>query len=713
MPLFAATVALSALLLFLVQPIIAKQILPWFGGTAGVWAVCMVFFQSTLLAGYAYAHGMARTLRGTPAFRVHATLLALSLLVLPIVPPDSLKPRGDAEAAPAILLVLAVTIGLPYLLLSSTGPLVQWWIAHRYPARSVYRLFALSNLGSLAGLIAFPFVVEPLLSTRQQALYWSIGYLVFAAACGWCAWQCRTGQVSGGGTAPGAPAAPAGGAEDAGPLPGNAASWLALSALGVILLLSTTNQLLQNVASAPFLWIVPLAVYLLSFIVVFDAPGGGGERGWYGPHWGIPAALLAALIMAAGLSTNGGVLDLSLAVPLYAAGLFFTCVFCHGELAARRPPSSQLTRFYLMLSLGGAAGGVFVALVAPRVFDSLYELPLALLGVGIAAFLAVLRRPAITRAWSLALLLSATLASAAIAWADWNYLEFLHHDLIVMQRNFYGTLRVREVDDNGTRLRRLLHGVILHGEQPLDGPQRREPGSYYSRSSGVGLAIAQVQARKASVHLGVIGLGVGTLAAYGRAGDRVRFYEIDRDVLALAKERFGYLGDTPARVEVVLGDARLSLERELAQGVPQGFDVLAVDAFASDSIPVHLLTREAIAVYRRHLAPGGIIAVHISNRFLDLQPVLANIAAADGLSARLINDDITDANSNASSSEWVLIAQDAGALDAGPILERGETLRTDSAVGIWTDETSNLMRVLKTSPWLALQRLVASWRETK
>ncbi len=700
MPLFAATIALSALLLFLVQPIIAKQILPWFGGSAGVWSVCMVFFQSTLLAGYAYAHLLARRLGQQQQFRLHASLLAASLLLLPIIPNPVLKPTGGQDAAGAILLVLLASIGLPYFLLSSTGPLLQTWIARRYPGRSVYRMFALSNLGSLLGLVAFPFVVEPLLDTRQQALAWSVGYAFFVAACGALAWSCRGSGDAGARQAPSPAVEPAGA--------GAASGWLALSALGVILLLATTNQLQQNIASVPFLWVVPLALYLLSFVIVFEGRAG---RGWYSPRWGIPAALLAALLMAGALSTSSGVLDVSLAVPLYSLGLLVCCIFCHGELAARKPAPTELTRFYLMISVGGALGGCFVGLVAPRIFASLYELPLALAFIGIAALLAALLRKDLPPHWSQALAALCIAAVAAIGWADWRYLAMLDRDLIVMQRNFYGTLRVREIDDNGIPLRRLLHGVILHGEQPVSGPRQNEPGSYYSGTSGVGLSIRQAQERKSAVRMGVIGLGVGTLASYGRRGDSVRFYELDRDVVELANSRFTFLRATPARVEVALGDARLSLERELAQGMPQQFDVLAVDAFSSDSIPVHLLTCEAIELYEHHLAPGGIIAVHISNRFLDLQPVLGNIAAATGLAMRLVDDEIDEDDDRASSSDWVLIARDPHDLADGSIGQRGHALRGQEDVGVWTDGYSNLLRVMKTSPLRAVRRLLGSWGE--
>jgi len=705
---YAATIALSAVLLFLVQPIIAKQILPWFGGSAGVWSVCMVFFQSTLLAGYAYAHFSSRRLPARLQFRVHVLLLGASLLLLPIIPSVSFKPVGGQDAATSILLVLLVTIGLPYFLLSSTGPLLQAWIAHRFPARSVYRMFALSNLGSLLGLVAFPFVIEPVLGANAQAWCWSLLYLLFVAGCAWAAYQNRNAEPSAQANASTADAGPPAVAPTGAVPAGSAGIWLGLSGLGVILLLGATNQLLQNVASVPFLWVVPLALYLLSFALVFEGRAG---RGWYDPRWGVPAALLVAILMAAGLSANNGVLDVNLAVPLYCAGLFLACLFCHGELAARKPPSADLTRFYLMISIGGAMGGIFVGLIAPRIFASLYELPLALFFVAVAAFFAVWQRPGLGPRWSAALALASLGAAGAVGWADWHYARFLDRDLIVMERNFYGTLRVREIDDGPVRLRRLLHGVILHGEQQTSGPEQNQPGSYYSHTSGVGLAIARAQQEKAAVRLGVIGLGVGTLASYGRMHDSVRFYELDRDVVQLANSRFTYLRSSPARVEVALGDARISLERELALGQPQQFDVLAVDAFSSDSIPVHLLTREAILFYRRHMAPGGLIALHISNRFLDLQPVLANIAADLALGSCLVDDAIADSASNASSSEWVLIAADPQSLRAGAIGERCTPLHEKPGVGVWTDGYNNLRDVMKTSPAQAIARLIESWRE--
>ena len=730
MPLYASSIALSALLLFLVQPIIAKQILPWFGGGAGVWTTCMVFFQTLLLAGYGYAHWLANRLSPRQQWAVHTALLAASLLCLPIVAADRFRPAGGQDAAAAILLLLAATIGLPYFLLASTGPLLQSWLVRRRPAHSVYRLFALSNAGSLAGLVAYPLLIEPHSGSHAQALGWSAGYAAFALACSsvaWLAWRrpiTLTPLLLPPANANGSSRAeersssplPLAGEGPAQPCVAGPArrsrgvrvvglsaplAWLGLSALGVVILLGATAHISQNVASVPFLWLAPLILYLLSFVLAFEGRAG---RGWYSPGWGIPAALAGATLMAVGLSASSGVLNVWLSVPLYCAGVLVTCLFCHGELAARRPAASDLTRFYLMISLGGALGGVFAGLIAPRVFHSVYEFPLALFAACAAALVAAWTRPQFGRwrPWMCAL---AAIASLATAYWDFSFVRFLRSDVILMQRNFYGTLRVRQVGQGALQVRRLLHGVILHGEQFTRAADRMEPGSYYARSSGVGLAIEAAQRRRSTVRLGVIGLGTGTLSAYGRPGDTVRFYEIDPDVVAIARGEFTYLTSTPATVQIALGDARLSLQRELDRGQAPGFDVLAVDAFSSDAIPVHLLTREAIRMYTRCMADGGIIAVHISNRFLDLKPVLANLAADLGLNAQLVRDDPDEDTSRASSSDWVLIATPLDAFKQAPFADRVEALTPDPQVGLWTDQFNDLLGILKSGPARAFRSL--------
>ncbi|HZA95657.1 MAG TPA: fused MFS/spermidine synthase [Burkholderiaceae bacterium] len=689
MPLFASTILLSAFLLFLVQPIIAKQILPWFGGTSAVWTTCLVFFQVVLLAGYTYSHLTTRYLSPKQQARLHIALLVVSLLFLPIMPSEALKPAAGADAALRIVVLLFATIGLPYFLLSSTGPLLQKWVAPRFPEKSVYRLFALSNFGSLIGLLAFPFAIEPFSTSRAQSIVWSVAYAVFAVACAASAWKASQSVA-----AKGADPTPVA-ADPEGPAPrlGDYALWLAFAALGSVLLLATTSHITQNIASVPFLWVLPLSLYLLTFVVAFEGRQG---RGWYQRAWFLFPTLLLLVAMAAGLEANRGVLDVSLAVPLYTIGMMMAAFFCNGELALSKPVPRYLTHFYLTISLGGALGGMLVGLVAPRVFPTYFELPVALvLLASLAVFVA--RKTS----W---LVGPAIVAVFATAWFGSEYIGFLRDDVVYMHRNFYGTLRVKEQGQGDHQVRRLLHGVILHGEQPTISASRLEPGTYYARTSGVGRAIEAKQSQ-GPVRLGFVGLGVGTLSAYGRAGDVVRFYELDPDVLALAKTQFSYLSSSPAAIEFVIGDARLSMERELLSGARQAYDVLAIDAFSSDSIPVHLITSEATALFFQHLKPDGILAYHISNRFLDLKPVLANIAQANNLSVRLITDSPDD-GSTSSITDWVLLARSPAAFDHERLAEVAEEIEPNPQFSLWTDQFNNLIDVLKSNPINELRRLI-------
>ena len=687
MPLFASTILLSAFLLFLVQPIIAKQILPWFGGTSAVWTTCLVFFQVVLLAGYTYSHLATRYLSPKQQARLHIALLVVSLLFLPIIPSEALKPAAGADAALRIVLLLVATIGLPYFLLSSTGPLLQKWVAPRFPEKTVYRLFALSNFGSLIGLLVFPFAIEPFTTSHAQSIVWSAAYALFAVACAVSAWKASVGVAD-------AVAVPIA-AEPQSPAPtlGDYALWLAFAALGSVLLLATTSHITQNIASVPFLWVLPLSLYLLTFVVAFEGRQG---RGWYQRAWFLFPTLLLLVTMAAGLSANRGVLDVSLAVPLYTVGMMMAAFFCNGELALSKPVPRYLTQFYLTISLGGALGGMLVGLVAPRIFPTYFELPVALvLLASLAVFVARKTR------W---LIGPAVVATLATAWFGSEYIGFLRDEVVYMHRNFYGTLRVKEQGEGDKQVRRLLHGVILHGEQPTISANRLEPGTYYARTSGVGRAIEAKQS-EGPVRLGFVGLGVGTLSAYGRAGDVVRFYELDPDVLALAKNQFSYLNSSPAAIEFVIGDARLSMERELLSSSLQNYDVLAIDAFSSDSIPVHLITSEATALFFKHLKPDGILAFHISNRFLDLKPVLANIAQANGFEARLVTDSPGD-DSPASITDWVLLARSSTAFVHERLAEVVETIEPNNHFSLWTDQFNNLIDVLKSNPINELRRLI-------
>jgi SAM-dependent methyltransferase len=696
MPLFISTVGLSAFLLFLVQPLIAKQILPWFGGSAAVWTTCMVFFQLVLLAGYFYADWVVRRLTPRRQALLHGALLALSLLLLPITPSAAFKPDTADHPVGQILLLLAATIGLPYLMLSTTGPLVQAWFARHYAGTprlvSVWRLYAWSNVASMAALLLYPPVIEPLASARTQSLAWSAGYAVFAllaAASGWLAARRPAGAADT--TAAPADAAPA----SAPPGIATQAGWLALAALGSVLLLAVTTHITQNVASVPFLWVLPLALYLLSFILTFDG------RGWYWPRVYPTLVALMATAMMAGLvwrptrswtPADGwaqvfevGLMHLKLAVPLYAGGLFVLCMFMHGELVARRPAPAHLTRFYLMVSLGGATGGLLVGIVAPLVFNAYWELPAALL-LSIAAVALLGRR------WVRVVGLVALLLSAGIGW---RHVAQVQDGALEIARDFYGTLRIqrRAAGDDPQALHRMVHGVIAHGEQYRD-ERRREPTAYYGPSSGVARALVMLREQaEGPQRVGLIGLGVGTLATYGRNGDTYRFYELAPLVLKMAQRHFSYLRDSAATVQTELGDARLVLERE----PPQRFDLLAVDAFSSDSIPVHLITREAMDVYRRHLRDGGVVAIHVSNRYLALAPVVAAAAAEAGLRAWLVEDVPSD-DTGLYESDWVLVtANDAllATLARQAIGKAADAQRNGRPVRAWTDDFNNLFEVLR------------------
>lgn len=663
---YAATIFLSSFLLFLVQPLIARLILPWFGGSAAVWTTCMLFFQLLLLGGYAYAHGLGK-LAGRKQPIVHIVLLVAAAATLPIMPAEHWKPTGDEQPVLRILLLLGATVGLPYFLLASTSPLIQAWFSRARPAENPYRLFALSNLASLIALLGYPFIVEPYLTAREQVSVWSWLFVGFALLCAFVAW--RTPQAA---------PAHATGQGEALRTP-DFVRWLALSATGSVMLLAVTNHLTQNVASVPLLWLVPLTLYLATFIIAFEG------KGWYQPRLLWPLVLISLVAMAWLVVDIDYHYHLALQLGVFLPGLFIACLFCHGELYRSRPAPRYLTTFYLVVSAGGALGGVLVAVVAPLVFSGYFEL-----GAGLAAVavLAVLRFDGLGRIAYLASLL-VLLGVGACA----TYDGFRHQrDVSVAKRSFYGVLRVKEYGIPGqeSHLRRLVHGTIMHGEQYMSDATRRQPTTYYQPSSGIGAAIESKQDHP--VKVGVIGLGTGTIAAYGRPGDTYRFYDIDAHVIEVAKSQFTFLGDSPAKVEVALGDARLTLERE----APQGFDILAVDAFSSDAIPVHLITREALETYLRHMKPDGIVAFHVSNRFLSLVPVVARIASEIKVHATLVSDDPDDDDERRSRSDWVLVSRDEKALSAPPIVAAGGVPAEDRPQWrTWTDDYSNLIQILK------------------
>jgi hypothetical protein len=671
MALYAATIFLSAFLLFLVQPVIAKQILPWFGGAAAVWAICLVFFQTVLLVGYAYADWTTRTLRPRTQALLHVGLLAVSLVLLPIIPDAHWKPGPADSSAPAIaiLSLLGVTIGLQYFLLSTTSPLVQVWFWRRFHHSVPYRLFALSNFASLLALLSYPIAMEPMLTLVQQSISWSVAYGAFAVLCAAAALSTlkhsrasdARAAVSEQSTAP--------------PTIAPRASWVALSAMGSCILLAVTNHLTQNIASIPFLWVVPLSIYLITFILCFDHP-----------RWYVRSVFLAAVaVMLPVMAWFSDSLNLWKAAPLYAFGLFICCMVCHGELYGMRPAPRYLTTFYLMIALGGAVGSLLVGVAAPSLLNGYYELGITL----VAAALLFAWQTRGARWWLSAA--AVVVCVATLAFTMQNVRDY-RADARVMMRNFYGVVRTRDFADP-VAFRAMYHGGINHGGQLLDSAYRRYPTTYFSRTSGYGRVFASLPSAPRKV--GVIGLGAGALAAYERDGDFFRFYEIDPQVATIATTEFTFLRDAPGQSDIVLGDGRLSLDRE----PPQNYDVLAIDAFSGDSIPMHLITREAMALYVRHIKPDGVIVFQATNRFVDIAPVVERLASAFGFAAMLVSDDpYSDDNPQEywhAHTDQIIVTRNKALLAAEPIRSAAQPLATRDDLRVWTDDYYNLLQVLK------------------
>ncbi|MCY1078368.1 spermidine synthase [Archangium lansingense] len=711
---YAFTLFTSAFLLFGVQPLVGRYALPWFGGTPAVWTTCMLFFQGALLAGYAYAHASATRLSPRRQVQLHLGLLVVAVGVLgaralltgsPVAPGPEWRSTGsEALLTGRLLAMLAVTLGLPFFVLSTTAPLLQSWFSRARPGLSPYRLYALSNAGSLLALLGYPFLIEPTLTRSAQGWAWGMGFLLFTAGCAACAWDVWKRA---------APSAlerepeqsPEQAAEAQRPGSWHSLAWLGLSACASVLLLATTNQLSRDVAAGPFLWVLPLGLYLLTFILAFEreslyrrtvwvplliiSVGGVLRARFEGPHWPLSFQLL-----------------------VYGGALLAGCMVCHGELYRLRPVPRHLSAFYLQVSAGGVLGGVFVGLVAPHIFDTYGEYPLALAACCLVALVPLLSSPAnegvLQRLGRLArvFLLAAGVVGVGIPMLD------IRREVRVTARNFYGVVQVLEqgVGDPEMHLFALKHGTTTHGFQLAEPSRRHRPTAYFTPDSGLGLAIAeQRRLREAeglspALRIGVLGLGVGTSTALAKASDAVRFYEINPAVIALAQGEggyFSYLRDTPARVvEVVQGDARISLEQELERGEAQGFDVLALDVFSSDAIPMHLLTREAMALYRTHLAPRGVLALHISSSHLDLQPVTLAHARELGMHATLV---LTRSQGDTLRSAWMILSPDAN-------FSRGDSFtRTASRVHrfeatdgpppiLWTDEHHSVLPVLRREP---------------
>lgn len=634
----------------------------------------MLVFQLLLFGGYAYAHLISKYLRPKQQALLHTALLICAIATLPIAPSVDWKPTGSDEPVSRIMLLLSACIGLPYFLLSSTSPLVQSWFSRTHSGQSPYRLYSLSNIGSLLALLSYPFIFEPALSTGEQSQLWSLAFIGFTLLCTCSGWymfrQSRLVDTVATIKQPEVQLVV--------PTWPTRAIWFALSATASILLLATTNQVCLDVAVIPFLWVLPLALYLITFILCFDS------QRWYRRR---VYTTLAALLLAGELFlvTQGSDVSILLQIGIYFGAMFSCCMVCHGELAAMKPDPRFLTNYFLTSSAGGAAGGLFVGLIAPQLFVNYNELHFGIISF-MLLFLVIrlrednVRLPVPTR-------LQLPLAGAVLALVLVGLSQVGRHQAGVeaVARNFYGVLKVHVIAEKAGEIRQLAHGRIAHGSQFCAPEKRSVPTAYYAPNTGIGLLLSRYQTNS-SRHIGIVGLGVGTLAAYGNPDDRIRMYEINPDVIRLAEKHFTFLSDCPSQCEMVQGDARLSLEFE----PDQQFDVLVIDAFSGDAIPVHLLTREAVEVYLRHLKPDGVLACHISNLHFNLKPVIAGLGNEFDLKSCFVGN-VADVQSAGLPAEWALLSRSPEFLNC---IDRG-AIKPPARFITWTDNRSNLLEVLQ------------------
>jgi hypothetical protein len=768
---YAAAIFLSAFLLFQVQPLISKFILPWFGGSPAVWTTCLLFFQTVLFAGYSYACFIDQRFTARQQALAHVALIVAAIALGSILPSDDWQPDAKSNPLDRILVILTVSVGLPYFVLSATGPLLQAWFARSFPDRPPYRLFALSNLGSLLALASYPLVFERQFNLPRQANIWYAAFIVYGVLCSYAAWRTARGRVSPRREMGSTPPFNLASENEPRPHLRQRLLWLLWPACGAVVLMATTNHISTDIAVTPLLWIVPLALYLVTFIIAFDRPH------WYGPA--LIAVLTLVAIYAAAFVHRNGVGPIKLAdfgtigrilpsaregeapaeppplnlriAPLQFlaanfAAMFFICLTCHGELARHRPPARYLTSYYLMIAAGGALGGIFVTLIAPRLFATYAEWQLSQLAASIFAIGLLLRAlvnaamrddESTSLAWRPILIAPIVFLLAAVMLLDLaEFLPQSNRGIQMRTRNFFGTLAVRRRSPENplSHCFVLQHGAIAHGAQFTHESRRREPIMYFGRTSGVGLAIEHYRARRgglahfaqsaeqnvpvplsvgeqkfSGMRLGVVGLGVGTLAAYADHGDEVTFYEINPAVIDIAKNTrwFTYLSDARARgaqCHIIVGDGRLSLRQKLpfsspplggegsGEGGKHRFHLLALDAFSGDSVPVHLLTVEAFAIYLgRIVADSGAIAVNISNRYVDLEPVLHAIADHYNLKWLRIHNR-SDAARGIYSADWIILTRNESLI--ADLLPHSRPAKPKPAV-LWTDDYSNLIDVLK------------------
>ncbi len=669
--LYGSTIFLGAFLLFAVEPMAAKQLLPALGGSSAVWITCLVFFQTALLLGYLYAHWLSRRVPARMAVSLHIALLVLAVSVLVFVAQPDLS-AAAGHPLTAIFRALTVTIGLPFLLLASTGPLLQLWLARQQRSGVIWKLFALSNAGSLLALLLYPTLIEPHLSLVVQREAWGCGFGIYAVFCTVIAWRARKTEGAG----PREPQSAAGATRSSWR---SKLLWFLLPAGAAMQLCAVTSHLSQNIAAIPLLWVLPLGIYLLTFIVAFEAPG--FYRRWLMVR--LLALGLAALAWM--LSQTDATWPIQFSIGFFLIELFFACLFCHAETYTLRPANrSESTLFYLLIAAGGAAGTIFIGIACPLLFDANYDVAIAFLATAALALIVTWQN-----GWPQRLLWSVGTALLLVL------IIMLHvvyaRSTLVEERNFYGALRVREshVPPQAETVRTLLHGTIEHGTQWFAPQFRHNPTTYYATDSGVGLAL-RFCCDDRPRNIGVVGLGTGTLAAYGKPADRMRFYEINPAMRPIAENLFTYLRESGAQISFADGDARISLTRE----APQYFDVLVIDAFSGDAIPIHLLTTQAMSVFRRQLALGGVLAFHVSNQYLDLPPEIAALAAASGMEARVVDTPPQEARGEYRAT-WVLVTNNPAFLAQPQVAALAREIHPRSDLPAWTDDYSSLLPILQ------------------
>lgn len=688
--LYAITIFLSAFLLFQIQPFIAKMVLPLFGGGAAIWTACLLFFQGFLLLGYLYAHLLTKLNQLNKQVIVHTLLVVISFVMLPI----GLNTTGNeiTQNAPLqnIVMLLLGAIGIPYLILSSTGPLLQRWLTFEQTEKIPYKLYALSNTASLIALLSYPFIIEPMLTLKAQSNMWSVGYLAFAIALFSLCFKLFKQKIDINQVQVAAPTTQETDSKVESHNSFHPFLWLALSAVGVVLLVSTTNAMSQNISPVPFLWVMPLCLYLLTFIICFH------HSRWY-QRWYWFALFSLSAFSAILMIFIGTQFDIASQIGMYAFILFTACMICHGELSRLLPAAKNLTLFYLIISLGGFLGSVFVSIIAANYFTEFTEFPLAI----IATFLLFVFSIKNDKTSDSHLpLLSKKLTFGAISIvligivALYSQLTHLYnqHD-VASERNFYGLLSVKDIEVNGQKERRLIDGTTSHGTQALDENLKRIPKSYYRENTGVAIAL-QYYAPFSAMKVGLIGLGAGTLAAYGRANDDYYFYELNPAVNDFANKYFSYIYDSRAYVEVAIGDGRLLLQEAYKKDGSLNFDVLVLDAFSGDSIPAHLLTKQAMQLYWQHLKLNGVLAIHISNSHLNLKPLIRGLAEQINIPAYYFKTPASDDDPN--MAEWVLITKNESLLKKYAVKQLITPWPIDSESFVtWTDDYSNLLSVIK------------------